>query len=105
MTEQKHPSIKPLAVKTKFKSHLLAVGVISVVLALAFINSCAVPESIANKTGAQLWGENCNRCHNAPSPSIYTDAQWEAVGEHMRYKAMLTDAEVKKIVEFLQSAN
>jgi cytochrome c1 len=74
-------------------------------MALITLSNCATPEAIAGKSGAQLWGENCNRCHNAPSPAIYSDAQWEVVGDHMRYKANLTDQEVKKIVEFLKSAN
>ena len=71
----------------------------------AVLNSCKAPEEITGKSGAQLWGENCIRCHNAPSPAIYSDAQWEVVGEHMRYKANLTDREIKQVVAFLKSAN
>ena len=67
--------------------------------------SCKVPEAIANKSGAQLWGENCNRCHNAPSPADYSDNQWDALLNHMKVKAGLTDTEVSKIGEFLKSAN
>jgi cytochrome c1 len=69
------------------------------------INGCAVPDSIASKSGAQLWGENCNRCHNAPDPRTFSDDQWDAAVEHMHQKAILTDAEAKKIVQFLKSAN
>ena len=69
------------------------------------MESCKVSEAVANKSGAQLWAENCTRCHNAPSPAIYSDAQWEVVGDHMRYKANLTGQEVRKIVDFLKSAN
>ena len=36
------------------------------------------------KSGAQLWGENCNRCHIARSPSLYSTQEWEIIGHHMR---------------------
>ncbi|MGP8215991.1 MAG: cytochrome c [Bacteroidia bacterium] len=71
----------------------------------AIINGCKVPEEIAAKSGAQLWGENCNRCHNAPDPHTFSDDQWDAAVEHMHQKAILTDTEAKKIVAFLKSAN
>jgi len=72
---------------------------------IVLINGCKVPESIANKSGAQLWGENCNRCHNAPDPKTYSDDQWDAATEHMRQKAILTNTEINKIRVFLKSAN
>jgi hypothetical protein len=62
------------------------------------------PASIASgKGGAQLWGERCQFCHNARSPSTYNDAQWEVVMLHMRIRANLTPEEQKKIQEFLKS--
>lgn len=57
----------------------------------------------AEKGGAQLWAENCQRCHNMRSPSSYNDAQWEDVMMHMRVRANLTPEEQKKIQEFLKS--
>lgn len=83
---------------------LCAMAVLSIVI-LTLQNSCKTPEAIASKTGAQLWGENCNRCHNAPSPADYSDNQWDAFINHMKVKAGLTDTEVNKIAEFLKSAN
>jgi cytochrome c2 len=84
------------------------IAVVSGILVLFFgimsANSCKTPAAITNKSGAQLWAENCNRCHNAPPPEIYSNAQWEVVGEHMRYKANLTDEEVRKIVAFLKAS-
>lgn len=88
--------------KLKILSLFISVAFITIVVIL---NSCKTPALIAAKPGAQLWAENCTRCHNTPPPSIYSDAQWEAVGEHMRYKANLTDLEVTKVVAFLKSAN
>ena len=82
----------------------LAALIVATTLA-GFVSGCKVPESIANKSGAQLWGENCNRCHNAPDPKTYSDDQWDAACEHMRQKALLTNTEINKIKEFLKSAN
>jgi cytochrome c5 len=59
----------------------------------------------SGKGGAQLWAENCIRCHNIRSPSIYSDAEWEVAMHHMRIRANLTAEEHKKILEFLKSAN
>ena len=71
-----------------------------------FLNSCSTTNNIISaKTGAQLWGENCQRCHNTPDPVTYTDDQWEAVSMHMQIRANLTQDEITKIREFLQSAN
>ena len=66
---------------------------------------CKTPESITSKSGAQLWGENCSRCHNAPSPADYSDNHWDVLVNHMKVKAGLTNTEATKIVEFLKSAN
>ena len=57
------------------------------------------------KSGAQLWGEVCNRCHITPSPSDYNDTDWETISLHMRVRANLTEKESNKILEFLKSAN
>jgi cytochrome c1 len=69
------------------------------------LNSCAPTKAISEKSGAQLWGENCNRCHNAPSMDQYGKDQWSVIGNHMKLKAGLTDAEVNKIVAYLQSGH
>ncbi len=75
------------------------------IVASTLMNGCKTPEAIASKSGAQLWGENCNRCHNAPDPTTYSDDQWDAASEHMRQKALVTDVEITKIRAFLKSAN
>jgi cytochrome c5 len=57
------------------------------------------------KSGAQMWGETCNRCHLAPSPADYNDTDWETISLHMRVRANLNENEITKIEEFLKSAN
>jgi hypothetical protein len=63
---------------------------------------CKASQKVAAKTGAQLWAENCQRCHNTPSPSSFSHEQWETIGLHMQSRALLTDAERNKIVDFLK---
>ena len=57
------------------------------------------------KGGAELWAENCTRCHNARPPEYYSDAQWDAVVHHMRLRANLTGQEARTIAEFLKASN
>ena len=72
---------------------------------LFFIGCASTNTTILAKSGAQLWGENCIRCHNAPSPDAFNDDQWQTIGLHMRVRANLTQEEIEKIVSFLQMAN
>lgn len=78
---------------------------ITSLIMIVFAGCSSSKDAIANKIGVQLWGENCVRCHNAPSPVDFNDAQWKTIGLHMQVRANLTKDEVGKIVEFLKSAN
>ena len=66
------------------------------------IDGCFTSKKVAAKSGAQLWAENCQRCHNTPSSSTFSHEQWETVGMHMQTRALLTDVERDKIVAFLK---
>ena len=57
------------------------------------------------KGSAQLWSENCARCHNMRSPSSYGDVQWEVAMHHMRVRADLTAEEHHRILEYLEASN
>ncbi len=57
------------------------------------------------KGGAQMWVENCMRCHNLRQPRERSDREWETIGLHMRIRANLTAVEHRQIVKFLKSAN
>jgi len=78
---------------------LLAIFVFTVITVM---DSCKTSQKVAGKTGAQLWAENCQRCHNTPSPSTFSAEQWETIGLHMQSRALLTNAERDKIVDFLK---
>ncbi len=82
-------------------SIVTAIGIIIILIGLIF-NSCGVSQKIEAKSGAQLWAENCQRCHNTPSPGAFSPEQWETVGMHMQTRALLTDKERDKIVAFLK---
>ena len=71
-------------------------------MAIISINGCKASKQVSNKTGVQLWSENCQRCHNTPSPASFSPEQWETVGMHMQSRALLTDEERNKIVAFLK---
>jgi cytochrome c553 len=87
------------------KITLLFIAVAVIISATMILNGCAASQTIAAKTGTQLWSENCGRCHNNPSSSDFSGAQWEVIGMHMKLRANLTQDETNKIVTFLQSGN
>lgn len=55
--------------------------------------------------GAQVWSENCMRCHNFRQPRARSDREWETIVHHMRVRANLTGDEHRLILRFLKSAN
>jgi hypothetical protein len=57
------------------------------------------------KTGAQLWSENCTRCHYVHQPDQYSGVQWQLVVAHMRQRTDLTGLEQRRIVEFLKAGS
>ncbi|TAL50906.1 MAG: cytochrome c [Chitinophagaceae bacterium] len=68
------------------------------------VSSCTVSQKIQDKTGTQLWGENCGRCHNAPGPGEFSAANWDIIGRHMRVRAQVTETEERKIIEYLKGS-
>jgi cytochrome c2 len=84
------------------KNILIALITGVVILLFISLSGCFTTAKIEAKSGAQLWAENCQRCHNTPSPSTFSPEQWETVGLHMQTRALLTDKERDKIVAFLK---
>lgn len=85
---------------------IVSLGLVMIfsIVGIVSLNSCAPTKAIAAKSGVQLWSENCQRCHNTPSPSTFSPEQWETIGLHMQTRALLTETERNKIVEFLKSS-
>jgi cytochrome c2 len=84
------------------KSTILGLLVSLIALTVVILNSCTVSQKVESKSGAQLWTENCQRCHNIPSPSTFSPEKWETIGMHMQSRALLTDKERDKIVACLK---
>ena len=72
-------------------------------LGTIIISSCKVSQKVVDKTGTQLWGENCGRCHNAPGPGEFSNVHWDIIGTHMRIRTNITETEEKKIIEYLKN--
>jgi hypothetical protein len=75
-----------------------------VITAGLYIQSC-VSTKVSDKSGSQLWTENCQRCHNSPPSSAFTNTQWELVMTHMKNRATLTDDQYKKVLDFLKEGD
>ena len=59
----------------------------------------------STKGRAQIWSENCMRCHNMRPPDWYSDAEWDLAMQHMRVRGYLTGQQQKEILELLQASN
>ena len=88
------------------KLTIVTLILVAVIGATVFINGCTASEKVSSKMGVQLWGENCQHCHNTPDLADYSDQQWEMIGVHMKLRAnSLSKVEMDKIIEFMKSAN
>lgn len=57
----------------------------------------------AGKGRAQLWAENCMRCHNARPSTYYSEGEWVIAMHHMRVRGYLTASETEAITEFFRA--
>lgn len=87
------------------KKHWTLFSILFLTVTFFTVVGCSSRNLVVDKTGAQLWGENCIRCHNAPSPVAFSDMQWETITMHMQVRANLTTDESEKIADFLKMAN
>jgi len=91
--------IKPLR---KWRACVLTVALLGLPGCMSTHGS---PDAASEKSGAELWAQNCQRCHNTPPPNAYSDDQWDVVLNHMRVRAHLSAREAEQIVKFLKLAN
>jgi len=89
--------MKTTSIKNTTWIMIASLGILIVVI----LNSCMESKMMAAKSGVQLWAENCQRCHNTPSPDSFSHEQWLTIGMHMQTKGHLSDKERDKIVAFL----
>jgi len=65
----------------------------------------AVPIARNIQAGAQMWSDNCGRCHNLRAPAEFSDSHWSVVVRHMGLRAPLTGQQQKMILAFLEASN
>jgi len=110
--------------KGKFgKISLVHVGLVYVIFTLVLSGCCCVykPKRVCQpcpvtcdakvrkgcpkKTGAELWTENCQHCHNYRNAKSFSDDQWDIILMHMRSQARLTGEEAREILTFMKAGN
>jgi cytochrome c5 len=107
--------------KTPIRSFLLP-GLLGVAAAAVLIVGCqtasvgpsaaaatqpavAVAAAPVGKSGAQLWAETCNHCHNIRTPSSFNAAEWDVIVMHMRVRGDIPGDQARAIAEFLKAAS
>lgn len=86
----------------KTKKSILIIGLTGSALAILITGCATQTKTASEKTGSELWGDNCGRCHNSPPISTYSSDQWEVLSMHMKTRTMIPDRDIKKIEEFLK---
>jgi len=89
------------------KSELRLVGLAAFLALPILALTCAAPSTQTDtpRSGAELWQQNCNFCHEYRSPASYSDAQWDTIVLHMRTRANIPAEDARLILAFLQSSN
>ncbi|MFT7524945.1 MAG: mono/diheme cytochrome c family protein [Arenicella sp.] len=72
---------------------------ISGAICLAFISSSVTAES-QPINGAEVFNNNCARCHNARGLDEFSLEEWAVIMPHMREKAHLTGNETDAVMQF-----
>ncbi len=65
----------------------------------------AQAEAVPIKGRAQMWSENCMRCHNIRDPKSLSDTEWQVALHQMRVRGNLLAEEHKGILELMQAGN
>ncbi|HYW35131.1 MAG TPA: cytochrome c [Balneolaceae bacterium] len=86
---------------SRYKMRLVLLGLVLGIV--AGIYGCATTSPKERQaSGAQLWAQDCQSCHNAPPSKDFSNSEWSVIIYHMRIKANITDQEAKKIEAFLK---
>lgn len=82
-----------------------ALGLIATLLVLVPAAVGAQQDPLAIAEGAQVYANNCARCHQARPGSERTDLEWIAIVAHMRARANFTKSQAAAVLAFLQATN
>lgn len=85
-------------------------GTVAFLASLALVPAQAGPsqdDQPAKKelNGAQVYRQNCGRCHQPRRPAERSDEEWEVIISHMRLRANLTGKEAEAVKKFLKDFN
>jgi mono/diheme cytochrome c family protein len=78
---------------------------VAAVLALLLPGSAIGQDPTAIAEGAQVYANNCARCHVARASSERSDQEWTVIILHMRARANLTRSQAVAVLAFLQATN
>jgi len=81
----------------------LILPIIALTISAFSVQAEHVSDAALVAKGAQVYGENCARCHNARPAEEYSKKEWSVVIPHMRVKAHLTGKEALAVEGFLAS--
>ena len=56
----------------------------------------------AQRSGVDIWSQNCGKCHTFQPPNRYTANNWETIMVSMAQTARLTDQDADAVLEFLK---
>jgi len=65
------------------------------------LSSAVATAAAPSPNGAEVFNNNCARCHNARSIDEFSLAEWAVIMPHMREKAHLTGRETESVLEFI----
>ena len=85
--------------------YILMIGILFNVYSVSYAGKLFSGLGTPQKSGPQLWVDNCSRCHNYRAPTEYTPNQWNTIMMHMRIQAGLTGKEAKEILAYLSDAS
>ncbi len=89
----------------QMKLILILITIVSTGFSFSYAGSTGSATTHLTINGAQLWANNCSRCHNFRSPTEYTPNQWTTIMAHMRIQGGLTGQESRAILEYLTQAS
>ena len=84
---------------------ILLIGILFNVYSVSYAGKLFSGLGTPQKSGPQLWVDNCSRCHNYRAPTEFTPNQWNTIMLHMRIQAGLTEKEAKEILAYLSDAS
>lgn len=75
----------------------------SLLLAAMVLPAFVPGEAAAQRSGAEIWAQNCGNCHVLQPANRYTAERWAIIMRHMQINARLTDTETEAVLEFLKA--